>query len=75
MDSFIAFAEVVGAIIAAMGLAMGLEWLTLNGLLHLMPGRRTPHPSATRQGESSAASRVTSKGALRDFSALTLFPH
>jgi hypothetical protein len=75
MNSFIAFAEVVGAIIAAMGLAMGLEWLTLNGLLHLMPGRRTSHPSTTRQDESSAASRVTSKGAPRDFSALTLFPH
>jgi hypothetical protein len=75
MDSFIAFAEVVGAIIAAMGLAMGLEWLTLNGLLHLMPGQQTSHPSTTRQDESSAASRLTSEGAPRDFSALTLFPH
>jgi hypothetical protein len=75
MDSFIAFAEVVGAIIAAMGLAMWLEWLTLNGLLHLMPGQGAPHPSASKQDESRAASRVTSKGALRDFSALTLFPH
>jgi hypothetical protein len=68
MDSFIAFAEVVGAI-------MGLEWLTLNGLLHLMPGQQTSHPSTTRQDESSAASRLTSEGAPRDFSALTLFPH
>ena len=75
MDSFIAFAEVVGAIIAAMGLAMWLEWLTLNGLLHLMPGQRTSHPSATRQDENRVASRATSKGAIRDFSALTLFPH
>jgi len=75
MDSFIAFAEVVGAIIAAMGLAMWLEWLTLNGLLHLMPGQRTPHSSTTRQDESRVASRVTSKDAPRDFSALTLFPH
>ena len=40
MDGFVGFAEVVGAVIAAMGLAMGLEWLTLSGLMHLMPARR-----------------------------------
>jgi len=40
MDGFIGFAEVVGAVIAAMGLAMGLEWLTLSGLMHLMPARQ-----------------------------------
>ena len=40
MDGLMGFAEVVGAVIAAMGLAMGLEWLTLSGLMHLMPARR-----------------------------------
>jgi hypothetical protein len=40
MDSFIGFAEVTGAILGALGLALGLEWATLNGLFRLMPGRR-----------------------------------
>lgn len=40
MDSFIGFAEVAGAIIAALGLALGLEWASLYGLTSLMPGRR-----------------------------------
>ena len=40
MDNFIGFAEIASAIIAAMGLAMCLEWLTLSGLMRLMPSRR-----------------------------------
>jgi hypothetical protein len=40
MDSFIGFAEVAGAIIAALGLALGLEWVGLYGLTSLMPVRR-----------------------------------
>ena len=44
MDGFIGFAEVVGAVIAAMGLAMGLEWLTLSGVMHLMPVRHQDAP-------------------------------
>jgi hypothetical protein len=40
MDSFIGFAEVAGAIIAALGLALGLEWVGLYGLTSLMPARR-----------------------------------
>jgi hypothetical protein len=43
MDSFIAFAEVTGAILAALGLALVLEWYGLNGLMHLMPASRR-HP-------------------------------
>ena len=39
MDNFIAFAEVTGAILAATGLAMCLQWLTLDAVLHLMPSR------------------------------------
>jgi hypothetical protein len=44
MDGFIRFAEVAGAIIAALGLAMGLEWLTLSGLIRLMPRRNNEPP-------------------------------
>lgn len=40
MSSFIEFAEVAGAIIAAFGLALGLEWVGLYGLTGMMPGRR-----------------------------------
>ena len=40
MDNFIGFAEVAGAIIAALGLALGLEWVGLYGLTSLMPIRR-----------------------------------
>lgn len=40
MSSFIEFAEVAGAIIAAFGLALGLEWVGLYGLTSMMPGRR-----------------------------------
>ena len=42
MVSFIAFAEITGAILAAFALAVGLEWLGLNGLIRLMPVRRNP---------------------------------
>jgi len=37
MGSTIGFVEVAGAIIGAIGLALGLEWFTLNTLLRLMP--------------------------------------
>jgi hypothetical protein len=40
MNNFIGFAEVAGAIIAALGLALGLEWVGLYGLTSLMPVRR-----------------------------------
>ena len=44
MDSILQLATVAGAIIAAIGLALGLEWLGLNTLMHLMPaGRRNSH--------------------------------
>jgi hypothetical protein len=44
MEGFIRFAEVAGAIIAALGLAMGLEWLTLSGLIRLLPRRSNEPP-------------------------------
>jgi hypothetical protein len=40
MGSVIEFAEVAGAIIAAFGLALGLEWVGLYGLTSMVPGRR-----------------------------------
>lgn len=40
MNSFIGFAEVMGAILGALGLALGLEWATLNGLFRLMPAQQ-----------------------------------
>ena len=43
MSSFIEFSEIVGAILAALGLALGLEWVGLYGLTSLMPARRH-HP-------------------------------
>ena len=40
MGNFIEFAELAGAVIAAFGLALGLEWVGLYGLTSMMPGRR-----------------------------------
>jgi hypothetical protein len=40
MISFIAFAEVTGAVLAAFALAVGLEWVALHGLMRAMPARR-----------------------------------
>ena len=40
MDNFIEFAMFAGAIIASIGLALGLEWLSMTGLFRLMPGQR-----------------------------------
>jgi len=40
MNGFIGFAEIAGAIIAALGLALGLEWVGLYGLTSIMPARR-----------------------------------
>jgi len=36
MVSFIAFAEITGAVLAAFALAVGLEWMGLNGLIRFM---------------------------------------
>jgi hypothetical protein len=41
MENFIGFVEVAVAMIAALGLALGLEWVGLYGLTSLMPARRT----------------------------------
>jgi hypothetical protein len=39
METFTGFAEVTGAVLGALGLALGLEWITLSGLFGLMPTR------------------------------------
>ena len=44
MENFIAFAEITSAIIAAIGLALGLEWLSLNWLMRMMPQRHGRGP-------------------------------
>lgn len=47
MDSILQLATVAGAIVAAIGLALGLEWLGLNTLMHLMPAGRRNSQSNT----------------------------
>jgi len=47
MDSFIGFAEIAGAIIAALGLALGLEWVGLYRLTSVMPARRDARETVT----------------------------
>ena len=39
MNGFIEYAAFAGAVIGSVGLAMVLEWIGLNGLFRLMPGR------------------------------------
>ena len=39
MNGFLEYAAFASAIIASIGLALGLEWIGLNGLFRLMPGR------------------------------------
>lgn len=39
MTSIAAFAEIAGAVVASVGLALGLEWISLNWLMRAMPGR------------------------------------
>lgn len=45
MNGFIEYAAFAGAIIASVGIALGLEWLSLNGLFRLMPGRLHGRPN------------------------------
>jgi hypothetical protein len=53
MGSFLAYVEVVGAIIAAFGLAVGLEWVGLYGLTSMMSHRATrPGGGANSDGVS-----------------------
>jgi len=49
MSSFLGYAEVVGAIIAAFALAVGLEWVGLYGLTSLMPSRGDGRPDGPKR--------------------------
>jgi hypothetical protein len=55
MSDFLDFAVVAGAVITGLGLAMTLEWLTLNGLLRLMPSR---HERADSTFPSTGSTKV-----------------
>lgn len=39
MNGFLEYAAIAAAVIASIGLALGLEWIALNGMFHVMPGR------------------------------------
>jgi hypothetical protein len=39
MGHIVDFAGVAGVIVASMGLALGIEWISLRGLMRLMPAR------------------------------------
>ena len=58
MYGFIQYAELAGAVIASFGLAMGLQWLGMSGLFHVMPGRGA---HAVSNPEASRADQVQSK--------------
>lgn len=78
MDNFIGFAEITSAIIAAMGLAMCLEWFALNGLMRLMPSRREQEAGGTQgvMGDDRTKSEDSNgKSTRKPSTALTLFPH
>ena len=42
MNVTFAVAEIAGAVIGAIGLALALEWFTLNKILHAMPKEHAP---------------------------------
>lgn len=66
MSDFISFIEVTGAVLASLGLAMSLEWLTLNGLLRLMPSLHKGE--AQRTSAREVRGRFTGTGTLHLFS-------
>jgi hypothetical protein len=66
MEHFIEFAEITGAILASMGLAMWMEWYCLRWLLRLMPGTSlatAAHGGGELHSEESAADRAAADNA------------
>lgn len=51
MGHIVDFAGVAGVIVASMGLALGIEWLSLRGLMRLMPARTGNSGPAPAQRE------------------------
>jgi hypothetical protein len=66
MSDFISFIEVTGAVLASLGLAMSLEWLTLNGLFRVMPSLHSNE--AQRRPAKEARGAVTGNQTLHMFS-------
>ena len=60
MESTIGFAEIAGAIIGAIGLALGLEWVALNSLMRLMPSES--RPDARREGDAPSIKQHDDRG-------------
>jgi hypothetical protein len=52
MEYIIDFAGVAGAIVASMGLALWIEWVSLRGLMRLMPARQVNSGNAGIQPAS-----------------------
>ena len=73
MDNILEFAEVASAIIGAMGLAMCLEWLALNGLMNLMPRHDGARSAPAIEGKAAIVS--AGKSGSKGLTGLTLFPH
>lgn len=48
MDTLLGYAEIAGAVIAAFGLAVGLEWVGLYGLTSLMSNRHSDRNSGEK---------------------------
>lgn len=57
MNSIVDLAGVAGAIAVSLALAIGLEWLSLRAVMHLMPGR----PMAAPAPLSTQAARRTER--------------
>lgn len=55
MDNLTDLAGVGGAIVVSMALALGLEWLSLRGLMLLMP--RTPAPVTVANAQARQRTR------------------
>jgi len=49
MANFIGFAEIAGAVIAAFGLSLALEWVSLYGLTSIMPGHHSHSGSGAKR--------------------------
>jgi hypothetical protein len=54
MQEFIGFTGIASAILASVGLALALEWLSLRGLMRLMPGIAPGHATSGPLSTGSA---------------------
>jgi hypothetical protein len=55
MNGLIEYAAFAGAVIGSIGLALALEWVGLNGLFRLMPGRVQERSSLPKVTDEPAA--------------------